>query len=116
MLPFSNTKSSTIYVATYLNALLSHHKVSKDSSQPNHSRLVDLKQYWTLFDLVADKSALNSNVGKEAALKLRQSFDLLRSLLLRDMNRTPDFYFELVLAELKTETNSPKQDDVCDLI
>lgn len=84
--------------------------MTKDST--SHSRLIDLNQYWQLFDFLGDKSALNASVGKEAAQKLRQSFELLRGVLVRDMQRTPEEFFELILAELRTES-SPKQDDVC---
>lgn len=84
----------------------SHHKASS-----KETKLVDVEQYSRLFELANDKS-LNT-AGKEATQKLRQAFDVLRANLLRDMNRNPESYFELLLVDLKHES-SPKQDDVTD--
>jgi len=108
MLPCLNTKGSTLYVATYLNALLNHHKASS-----KETKLVDVEQYSRLFELANDKS-LNT-AGKEATQKLRQAFDVLRANLLRDMNRNPESYFELLLVDLKHES-SPKQDDTLSIL
>lgn len=100
MLPLQSTKQFTIYVNTYLHALFQHHKIDAKTiaSKLNNQYIITLDQYQKMYEIATESSIQN----KEACLRLKSSFALVRSLFLSNLEFSPETgpIFENLLSNL----------------
>lgn len=118
MLPLINIKHFNMYVASYLQVLLDHHKIDSKSivTKYKDQYIISLDQYFKIYELANDKS-LNVLNNKEAYQKFKSASLIIRALFMSNLEFSPEtgLTFETMLLNLKVE-NFDKQNEYLEIL
>lgn len=114
MIQYIHLKSFSYFVISYLNNLLEYHKNNIINGKYSNEELLNVNDYFALYDLITDKQSLL--ITKELNTKLIQSFNLIKTLYRSQSKSNISDYFEMMLSRLPLEKTNDKQREILDLL
>jgi hypothetical protein len=91
-----------------LTLVIQRHSQKNGAKESIDQELIDIKQYFELFDLINDKSLV---LSKDANTKLSQSFAMVKTIFMSQSKANFSFHFETILSRLPLN-ESDKQKEV----